>query len=54
MQKYQVLIEKLLQIKHLLIENDLNKLKVFDLSYFRGKNHFGEDGTQNYLVFQPM
>ena len=40
--------------RHLLIENELNKLKVFDLSYFGGKSHFGEDGTQNYLVFQPM
>ena len=40
--------------KHLLIENELKKLKKFDLSYFRGKSHFEEDGTQNYLVFQPM
>ena len=40
--------------KHLLIENELNKLKVFALSYFRGKSRFEEDGTQNYLVFQPM
>ena len=23
-------------------------------SYFRGKSHFKEDGTQNYLVFQPI
>ena len=38
----------------MLIENELSKLNVFDLSYFRGKSHFGEDGTQNYLVFQPM
>ena len=40
--------------KHLLVENKLNKLKTFDSSYFIGKSHFGEDGTQNYLVFQPM
>ena len=40
--------------KHLLVENELNKLKTFDLSYFIGKNYFEEDGTQNYLVFQPM
>ena len=40
--------------KHLLVENELNKLKTFDSSYFIGKSHFGEDGTQNYLVFQPM
>ena len=32
----------------------MNKLKTFDSSYFIGKNHFGEDGTQNYFVFQPI
>ena len=31
--------------KHLLVENKLNKLKTFDLSYFIGKSHFEEDGT---------
>ena len=40
--------------KNLLFENELNRLKTFDFSYFIGKSHFGEDGTQNYLVFQPM
>ena len=40
--------------KHLLVENELKKLKTFDLSYFKGKGHFEEDGAQNYLVFQPM
>ena len=40
--------------KHLLVENELKKLKTFDSSYFIGKSHFEEDGTQNYLVFQPM
>ena len=40
--------------KQLLLENDLNKLKTFDLSYFIGKSHFEEDGTQSYLVFQPI
>ena len=39
---------------HLLVQNELNKLKTFDSSYFIGKNHFEEDGAQNYLVFQPM
>ena len=37
--------------KHLLVENELNKLKTFDSGYFIGKSHFGEDGIQNYLVF---
>ena len=32
----------------------MNKLKTFDSGYFIGKSHFEEDGTQNYLVFQPM
>ena len=40
--------------KNILVENELNKLKTFDSSYFIGKSHFEEDGTQNYLVFQPL
>ena len=40
--------------KNLLVENELNKLKTFDSSYFIGKSHFEENGTQNYLVFQPI
>ena len=40
--------------KHLLAENELNKLKTFDSNYFIGKSHFEEDGVQNYLVFQPI
>ena len=40
--------------KHLLVENELKKLHKFDAAYFRGKSHFEEDGTQNYLVFQPI
>ena len=35
-------------------ENEFKKLKTFDSSYFRGKSHFEGDGTQNYLVFQPI
>ena len=40
--------------KYLLVENELNKLKTFDSSYFIGKSHFEEDVRQNYLVFQPI
>ena len=40
--------------KHLLVENELNKLKAFDSSYFIGKSHIGEDGTQDYLVSQSI
>ena len=32
----------------------MKKLKTFDSNYFIGKSHFDEDGTQNYLVFQPL
>ena len=37
--------------KHLLVENELEKLKTFDSSYFIGKSHFEEDVTENNLVF---
>ena len=36
------------------IENELKKLKTFDLGYFVGRSYFEEDGAQNYLVFQPI
>ena len=39
---------------HLIVRKEINKIKNFDLSYFIGKNHFEEDGLQNYLVFEPM
>ena len=42
------------KIDNLLVQNELNKLKTFDSAYFIGKSHFEEDGTQNYLVFQPI
>ena len=37
-----------------LLKINFKKVKIFDLSYFRGKSHFEEDGPQNYLVFQPI
>ena len=40
--------------KHLLVENEFKKLKKFYLVYFRGKSNFEEDGTQSYLVLQPI
>ena len=37
------------------LKNLLNRLgKKLDLSYFIGKDYFEEDGTQNYLAFQPI
>ena len=38
----------------MLVDNELKKLQKFDAAYFRGKSHFEEDGTHNYLVFQPI
>ena len=35
-------------------QNKITKLRSFDSSYFRGKSHFEEGGTQNYLLFQPV
>ena len=32
----------------------MNKLKIFDSSYFHGKNCFDEDGNQNYYIFRPI
>ena len=32
-------------------QDKIIKLQAFDSSYFCDKNHFEDDGTQNYLVF---
>ena len=40
--------------KHILVENELNKLKTFDSSYYNGKSYFEEVGKPNYLIFQPL
>ena len=40
--------------KHLLVEKELKKAQTLDSIYFRGKSYFEGDGTQSYLVFQPM
>ena len=40
--------------RKIIVENELNKLKTFDSSYFIGKSHFEENGVQNYLVFQAI
>ena len=39
------------KIKNGSIENELKKIKAFDLSYFVSKSHFEEDGAPNYLAF---
>ena len=42
------------KMKDISIENELKKLKTFDLSYFCGKNYSDKDGNQNYYIFQPI
>ena len=40
--------------KKIAIENELKKLKTFDLRYFHGKNHYHEDGTQIIIYFNQF
>ena len=42
------------KMDRLLVQNELNKLKTFDSSYFIGKNYFENDSTHDYIVFQPI
>ena len=35
-------------------QDKITNMQMFVLSFFRGKSHFEDDGTQNYLVFQPL
>ena len=39
---------------HLLVQNELKKLETLDLSSYNGKSYFEQDGTPNYLIFQPI
>ena len=41
-----VRIENVTQTRHLLVENELKKLKAFYSIYFRDRSLFEEDGTQ--------
>ena len=36
------------------VEKHIKKLQTFDWGYFIGKSYFGENGTQSYLIFQPI
>ena len=49
------MIKTLVTKAELKAEHDkIVKLHSFHSSYFCGKSHFGDDETQNYLVFQPI
>ena len=39
---------------HLIVKNEFNKFKTFDLSYYNGKKYFEEDGKPNHLIFQSI
>ena len=32
----------------------IKKLQTFDLTYFNGECYFNDDGSQNYLIYQPV
>ena len=36
------------------VENEIKKLKTLDLSCFISKSNFGEDDSENYLLFQSI
>ena len=40
--------------KHLIVENELKKLKTFDSSLFIGQIYFNNDGAQFYLMFELL
>ena len=54
--KLNVLSNKLTQIEQniFLVENESKKLQIFHSICICYKGHFEVDGTQTYLVFQPM
>ena len=43
---------KALQVKVKLIEKKIKILQTFDLSHVNGRRYFGDDGSQNCLIFQ--
>ena len=52
--KAKVNTTKIADTKINVLENKMKKVQTFDLSYFRGKSHFEEEGTQHYFVFQSL
>ena len=40
--------------KYVLVEKEFKKLQTFDSSLFIGQTYFNNDGSQNYLIFQPI
>ena len=39
---------------HLIVKNELKKLKTFDSSHYNGQRYFEVDGKLNYLMFGPL
>ena len=48
---YGVDINAKVDLSNYATKNDLENI---NLGYFKGKNHYDEDGAQNYLVFQSI
>ena len=49
-----VITKRNFDVKIIEVENNIKKLQTFNSSYFKGKNYFDIDSTQNYLVFLPI
>ena len=49
-----VITKRNFDAKVIKLENNIKRSQTFDFGYSRGKNYFEEDGTQNYLIFQPV
>ena len=45
---------ELLKKQIMAVQDKTVKLQAFDSSYFRSKNHFENDDTKSYLLFQPV
>ena len=45
---------ELLKKQIMAVQDKTVKLQAFDSSYFQSKNHFENDDTKSYLLFQPV
>ena len=43
-----------MKTKHVLVENELKKLKTFDSSLFIGQSYFSNDGAQFFNQFKKL
>ena len=54
LRKKKLVLMELLKKQIMAVQVKTVKLQAFDSSYFRSKNHFENDDTKSYLLFQPV